>query len=91
MSEVEVSEGSLDVVKESVSRELSIVEGKLDRFSERLEVFESDYGMSSREFIEQFESGELGDDEDFFEWKAVYQSVQRLRDRKERLEKAEIK
>lgn len=86
-----MSEGSLDVVRESVSRELGFVERKLERFRERLEDFEDEYGMDSEEFLEEFESGNLGDDQDFFEWKAVYQSVQRLEDRKERLEKAEIK
>ncbi|WP_153550670.1 hypothetical protein [Candidatus Nanohalobium constans] len=91
MSEVDVSDGSLDVVRESVSRELDIVERKLERFRERLEDFEDEHDMDSEEFLEEFESGNLGDDQDYFEWKAVYQSVQRLEDRKERLEKAEIK
>lgn len=91
MSEVDVSKESLDVVRESVSREKSIVERKLERFNKRLEGFETEYGMSSENFIDWFESGELGDEQDFFEWKAVYQTVQRLRDRKERLEQAEIK
>lgn len=91
MSEVDVSDGSLDVVRESVSRELDIVERKLERFRERLEDFEDEHDMDSEEFLEEFESGNLGDGQDYFEWKAVYQSVQRLEDRKERLEKAEIK
>jgi hypothetical protein len=90
MSEVDVSDGSVDVVRESVSRELEIVERRLKRFRNRLQDFEEEYGMGSEEFLEKFESGELGDDSEWFEWKAVYQSVQRLEDRKQRLEKAEI-
>ncbi len=90
MSDVDVSDDSLDVVKESVSRELGIVERKLERLREKLEGFEDEHGMDSEEFVQKFNSGELGDSKEFFEWKAVYQSVQRLEDRKERLQQAEI-
>jgi hypothetical protein len=77
-------------VRESVSREKEIVERKIDRFREEVEEFEEEYGMTSEEFLEKFESGELGDERHWFEWKAVYQSLQRLEERKEKLEKAEI-
>ena len=35
---------------------------------ERIRVFEERYGMSSREFLNRFLSGELGDEQDFIEW-----------------------
>lgn len=47
-----------------------------------IELFEGKYNMSSNEFFERFEKGELGDNEDYFEWSALFQiyrrSVERL-------------
>jgi hypothetical protein len=31
--------------------------------------------MSSEQFYKTFEAGELGDDEDFFEWSSLYENV----------------
>lgn len=50
----------------------------LDHLKERLDEFEEEYGMDSEEFMQKFESGELGDKEDFFEWHAVIQSINHL-------------
>ena len=61
MSEVDVPDESVDVVRESVSRELEIVKRRLERLRQRLRDFEREYDMSSEEFLDSFESGELGE------------------------------
>lgn len=38
--------------------------------------FEQRYGMSSEECQRCFETGELGDDADYFEWTGLYESYQ---------------
>ena len=38
-----------------------------------IELFERKYNMSSIEFFEKLEKGELGDNEDYFEWSALFQ------------------
>ncbi|MFB6209180.1 MAG: hypothetical protein ABEJ56_03505 [Candidatus Nanohaloarchaea archaeon] len=64
-----------DAVDSAIRKDLNEGEYMLERFRKRLEEFEEEYDMSSEEFMEKFESGELGDDEDFFEWYAVYESM----------------
>lgn len=39
----------------------------------RLESFEARYHMPSELFYQQFQSGELGDSIDFFEWNSYYE------------------
>jgi len=86
MVEVEVSRDS--AVEEGVLREKRIVDRRLEKFRGRLEEFEEEHGMDSEEFLEKFESGELGDDEEWFDWKFAFEAVQRLEDKKEELEEA---
>jgi hypothetical protein len=47
----------------------------------RLGVFEQQYQMASADFYERFHRGELGDDADFFEWSALYEMAEALRQR----------
>lgn len=77
-----------DVVSSAVRKERT--EGKflLDRFREKLTTFENEYDMKTVEFIDKFEAGTLGDDEDFFEWKAIYESVKYWENKIEKLEQA---
>ena len=50
-----------------------------------LEQFEGRYNMQSNEFFSRFERGELGDQEDYFEWSALFQMYNRLVERFEML------
>lgn len=53
---------------------------RLSEYERDLRTFEEQYGMDSATMDDKFESGELGDDMDFFEWSglyAVYKSLQR--------------
>jgi len=46
--------------------------------------------MSSEDFFDRFEKGELGDKEDYFEWSAMYQMYERSVDRLNILEAPSI-
>lgn len=50
--------------------ELSELKRNLDDLDMRIVQLERQYAMSSREFSERFDSGELGDAADFVEWSA---------------------
>lgn len=65
--------------KEKTSQELQLLRKDLARF-------ESDYKMSSNEFFNRFEKGELGDKEDYFEWSAIFQMYKRSMERLKMLE-----
>lgn len=85
MSEVDTSNGA---VEQGLTRELSIVRRKLEKHREKLEVFEEDEGVSTEQFLEKFESGELGDDAKWFDWKFSAEAVNNLEQREEELEEA---
>jgi hypothetical protein len=60
----------------------------LKRYERNLKEFEQRYGMVSTTFYKQFESGELGDSGDFFEWAGLYELQQDLLEKIHRLESA---
>ena len=59
---------------------------KLKRYENDLRAFEKRYGMDSQVFYQKFESGELGDKMDFFEWFGLYEMHRKLSDKIKRLE-----
>ena len=77
-----------EAVSSAIRKDLNEGEYKLKRFQQRLKEFEKEYDMNSSEFIEKFESGDLGDDEDFFEWYAVYKSKQHWEEKTGKLREA---
>ncbi len=47
----------------------------IEQINKDLKEFEKRFDMSSEEFYRRFESGELGDDGDFFEWLGLYENI----------------
>jgi len=54
------------------------IDGLLE-LAEELRGFEKQYEMPSEEFHRRFNTGEIGDDIDFFDWDATYRMYLRLR------------
>lgn len=46
-----------------------------NQINRELKKFETHYKMTSSRFYEKFESGELGDSGDFFEWSGLYENM----------------
>ena len=63
---------------------------EVDMLKKELSRFESAYQMSSKDFFDRFERGELGDKEDYFEWSAMYQMHERSVDRLKILESPSV-
>jgi hypothetical protein len=59
------------VLGDAVRHETDLARVRRDEFLKDCQRFEDKYHFSSDEFLERFESGELGDDADFFSWYAV--------------------
>ncbi len=53
---------------------------RLQRYDRDIRSFEAQYKMESDSFYRRFESGELGDDADLFEWSGLIELRQELRD-----------
>jgi hypothetical protein len=60
----------IEYEKEKTIEEVNMLKKELSRF-------ESTYQMSSEDFFDKFEKGDLGDKEDYFEWSAMYQMYER--------------
>lgn len=69
--------------KEKTIKEVNMLKKELSRF-------ESTYQMSSENFFNEFEKGDLGDEEDYFEWSAMYQMYERSVDRLNILESPSV-
>ena len=76
MSKIEIK-GDTKFSKELISEQLDtlvkdrlhLIKKQIKEVEQDLNYFRKKYKMSDSEFIEKFEAGELGDDEDFFIWK----------------------
>ncbi len=56
------------IVKSSLEMKRKALEFNLSRYKERLTAFERRYAITSEDFAVKFNTGELGDDADWFEW-----------------------
>jgi hypothetical protein len=74
---------SLDKI---IALERASAQRELGDLRNRLQVFETQYHMSSEDFYRRFRAGELGDAMDFVEWSAFYEMWKSVWERLEMLE-----
>ena len=88
-AEIKNTGTSKSSVKEVVTRTLKSrveeINQKLSDLCENMKYFEKKYGMKTEEFYKKFLSGALGDDMDFFEWKASKEICNELNEEKRML------
>lgn len=70
------------VVIRTLRSKIEEINQKLNNLFENMRYFEKKYGMKTEEFYKQFVSGKLGDDMDFFEWKASAEIYNELKEEK---------
>jgi hypothetical protein len=59
------------VLSSALRNEAELANMRRTYFERTCHSFEQQYQMSSEEFMQQFESGVLGDDADYFDWYAA--------------------
>ncbi len=88
-AEIKNTETPKDLVKYAVIRTLKSrieeITQKLNDIYASMKYFEKKYGMKTEEFYKKFTSGSLGDDMDFFEWKASAELYNELKEEKKML------
>jgi hypothetical protein len=88
-SEIKNSGIPKELVRDAVIRTLKSrieeINQKSNDIYESIKYFEKKYGMKTEEFYKKFVRGELGDDMDFFEWKASSEIYNELRNEKRAL------
>lgn len=57
-----------EVYKSSLVKQMEDLENKLKEFEEK-------YQIPSQQFYQQFQAGQLGDSNDFFEWNTYYEML----------------
>ncbi len=60
-----------NVIRSALALDERIARHKIVKYSSSCKNFETKYGMSSDIFMEKFDSGQLDDRDDFFDWYAA--------------------
>jgi hypothetical protein len=66
-----------------IERENKICHLAIHHLTEKCKVFEEKYKLPSWEFYELFQEGKMGDEQDFFEWKALIEGMKEWEQTKE--------
>ncbi len=67
-AEIRVPRKALSTVIRALEDELRKLEIEISLIRDRMRMYEQRYGMSSQEFRERYEKGDLGDEEDYMSW-----------------------
>ncbi|MFZ3138071.1 MAG: hypothetical protein WA126_11855 [Thermodesulfovibrionales bacterium] len=59
-------------LKESLERELSICSMAITFYKKQIKSLEKKHGINTSAFLEKFEEGSMGDEQDFFDWHAFH-------------------
>ena len=87
---MEIGAGAIidSTLNKLVNIQIARYRNNIKEISTELEAFEKKFSMSSEACYRRFESGELGDGGDFFEWIGLYENVLLYKKRIEMLEAA---
>jgi predicted nuclease with TOPRIM domain len=73
MTMINLQEKDIPVIQSSLDFKKKALEFNIKRYRQRLDELEKRFGMTSKEFIKQFQSGILGDEPHWFEWEYIYE------------------
>ncbi len=68
-----------DVVIKVLKARIGEINQKLEDLDGSMDYFKRKYGMETEEFYQKFTGGEVGDEMDFFEWKASWEIFSELK------------
>ena len=66
--DVAISEDDAPIIKDSIHREIILLGSKINLVRGEIKQFEEKYHLTSSKFLKNFEKGDLGDSQDYFEW-----------------------
>ena len=78
---------SESIIKDALRRDLSLFESKERLTSLEIRELECKYDMNSIDFLEKFERGDLGDDQDYFVWWSLIRGLEAIRSRKHKIKR----
>ena len=86
MNTVVIADEALPLVKEGALIKRKALERNLNRYEEEMRSFERRFGMTSIEFEKKFETGDLGDNADWFRWSFLIEAHRKTREKLSLLE-----
>jgi len=87
---IRVREEALAIVRSSLQMKRSALENGLRQYQARARSFEQHHRMTSADFRERFSAGDLGDNEEWFEWEFVLDAEREARRQLELLDSVEL-
>lgn len=78
------------LVEAALHNELRLLYAGIRRTEQHLQALEAQYGLSSREFLQRYESDELPETLDLAEWVGEIRLLKRLRDKADTLQEIQI-
>jgi hypothetical protein len=69
------------LVEAAIHNELRLLQAGIQRTEQRLQAFETQYGLDSQEFLERYENDDLPETLDFAEWVGEYRLLERLQEK----------
>ena len=73
------------IIQDALRRELALFETRERLVLSEIRDMEQKYGMTSSEFRNKFESGIIGDDQDYFVWWSLIRGLDAVRGRKDKI------
>lgn len=73
------------IIKDALRREFALFESRERAACLEVAEMERKYSMISRDFLDKFESGLLGDDQDYFVWWSLIRGLEAVRTRKDKI------
>ncbi|WP_202318616.1 hypothetical protein [Archaeoglobus neptunius] len=73
------TEREFQILRNSLERELKLIEYSIQKTTEKLKDFEKKHGISSEEFHKKFEKGEIGDSQEFMLWASEFEALELLK------------
>ncbi len=78
---VSIPKDAVPIVRESLKREVDLLESRINLVRSEIKDFEEKYKMSSEVFLEQFEGGSVGDSQDSFEWWGLLKGFKKIEEK----------
>ncbi|MDD4162111.1 MAG: hypothetical protein PHW87_06480 [Methanothrix sp.] len=73
------------IIRDALRRELALFETRERLALSEIKDLERKYGLTSYEFLNKFESGIMGDDQDYFVWWSLIRGLEAVRGRKDKI------
>ncbi|KHE90880.1 MAG: hypothetical protein SCABRO_03377 [Candidatus Scalindua brodae] len=82
MEQISIKDEELQILKSGIVFKKKLLSVKAGNYLKRLKVFENKHKMKSETFFKKFNTGKLGDDEEWFDWLFVYEAYNKIIEQK---------